>query len=703
MNRILAALCLIGLPIPVWAGPAVDGSAPNPAVPAVRAAQPPTVDGLLDDPCWKDAPVITGFTHDTRPASLDTEVRVLYGDREAFFAFTCHDPEPARIVAQQRKRNGGMDNDDSIAVGIDPLYDRNSAYWFRVNALGTQGEEIPGGSASKVQWRGDWRAASRITADGWTAELAIPFEILRYPRNQRVFGLMFERVVRRLLEGTNWPIRTFYYVHTNEARWTGVEPPRIQRKPMVMPYVLAATGSIQSSAGLDVKYTAENNATTLLTLRPDFATIEDVVQTIDFSYNPRWLDDRRPFFTEGGGYFGSGYGFYSRSISRVDGGLKSFGKSGPYTYAAMGVSTPHDGSDAIGYLSVDPNPTYGFTGGVVAQRNGPVYDDDGAVIGRTDNFVRHVAGHVWKPLQVNGIGAAFDFFCSTATGSSVENGGRGHAFSAQLNRYGGDGVLEYHARYNEVSPYYTANLAFLPERGYRDIGGDSGIGLRYRRGPVRRAYYWLSAGRTAYWNGGLWHNGGSVGVDADLMGDAHANIGLDMATRRNASTAADAATALTFHDRIANLSFGWRRSDTYRQGDIGARLGRQAGGPYTFVNIHQGVKLTDKLSGGVDASYLRLRGALDDVITQRVLLSALYEITSERSLALRLIGGKDRSRSRDAETSEWDADHTDLTNAYLAYRQELRKGADVFVLAGDPNPATAGIHSQIAIKYVVTL
>ncbi|HEY3266505.1 MAG TPA: DUF5916 domain-containing protein [Armatimonadota bacterium] len=699
MNLSRVALCSLVSAL-AHAAPLVDGSAPNPPVPAVVAADAPVIDGAIDDACWKDAPVITGFTHDTKPPSEETEVRVLCGADALYFAFRCRDSQPGRLIARQRKRNGKMDDEDVVAVGIDTRYDRKSAYWFSVSPIGTQAEDIPGGSAAKVQWRGDWRAASRIVPDGWTAELAIPYGILRYPRGQRTFGLMFMRRAARQMEESNWPIRTFRYVCDNEACLDGIRLPRAVPRPLVMPYALGAAGSIRSNAGVDVKYTSDRDVTALLTVRPDFATIEDVVQTIDFSYNPRWLADKRPFFTEGGDYFGSYYGFYSRTIGEVDAGMKAFGTVGAWRFAGMAAGRQGEGTSAIGNVRWEPNPTFGAGIEAIARRDEPLYDDDGARTGaKMDNTVLHASANYWKPLAVNGIDVSANYYRSSATGP----GGEGHVMGVDFNRYGGDGVREYYLGYAEVSPEYTARLAYLPERGFRNVILSTYDYWQVKKGPIRRVWQYAMLGREGYWDGGLWHREATAIGGVCFRNDTELDLGLTAYDRRRADTSAEAAGALLFRDRIIQPTFSWRASDIYRAGKLNARIGRQAGGPYTYVELSQGVRMTDRVSGSAGVSYVRMRGAVDDINTRRVTLSGLYEFSPERSVALRFIAGADRSASRDAPTDAWDRSRCHLANAFVAFRQELRKGADIFVLAGDPDPAAERIHSQIAVKLVQTL
>ena len=62
-------------------------------------------------------------------------------------------------------------------------------------------------------------------------------------------------------------------------------------------------------------------------LNPDFYNIEDVVETIDFTYTSRFLPVRRPFFSEGWGYFPPPFMFYSRLVEDVLAGTKFSGES----------------------------------------------------------------------------------------------------------------------------------------------------------------------------------------------------------------------------------------------------------------------------------------------------------------------------------------------------------------------------------------
>src|SRR5687768_15550682 len=74
----------------------------EPRLLATRANEPISLDGVLDEAAWAGAPVASGFVQNEpfegRPASFDTEVRVLYDDRAVYFGVFARDDQPGSLV-----------------------------------------------------------------------------------------------------------------------------------------------------------------------------------------------------------------------------------------------------------------------------------------------------------------------------------------------------------------------------------------------------------------------------------------------------------------------------------------------------------------------------------------------------------------------------------------------------------------------------
>lgn len=652
-------LLLMAAPVP---GATAQTELPqrNPIVPAMRAEVPPKIDGVLTPGEWDGAPVIEGFFHQLEPAPEGTRVRCYFDRTHLYFAFECDDSQPSAIRGQQKKRNGSMDEDDWVCVGIDALADRRTMYWFMVNPLGTQAEEIPGGAAAKIEWRGDWEAAAHRNERGWTTEIAIPFELLRYPPGQRRFGLIFRRRLSRLNQEWAWPIRCNYYTRDNQAVWEELETPVIRRRPLVMPYTIVGAGqNVRSDAGVDVKYTTQTNVTGLLSIRPDFQTIEDVIDTIDFSYNPRRLDDRRPFFMEGSSYFSDPRIFYSRTIGKVDAGLKAFGKLGRLSFGAMEVARVGEENNALLTATYDTSRYSDVGIGLVDHRR------DGVA-----NTVLKLRGSWWKPMRTNSLWVTGAVYRSLTSG---QPGGDGTMVTASVDRWNGWGELGWHLRYRLIPEEYEAMLGYVPEKGAQGVDGWLDYGREVKAGPLLSWSSSLEYDYTWRIGGGLFNRSLEPGIGVEFRNGMSSRVSYEWRDRP------------PHRDRVTGFRFGWNSRDIYRNGSIRYRFGRQASGDYRFLSIGQGFKVSDALSLRLGAEILRLDfddPAKKDDNRDQIVLTGLYDLSSERGIALRAVY------------------RNSGFNFYAAYRQEVRRGADIFFILGDPNADS--FKTRLALKMVNT-
>jgi len=143
----------------------------------------PVINGRLDDPAWKKAAELTGFSLlDTgEPALNQTKVLVLCNEVNLYVSFYCHDPQIKKIVAEVREgRDGPLWKDDCVELFLDPLNDGSTYYHFIVNSLGLQydGRCLAGEKTENGKWDGVWEAKTAKEKDYWTVEMAIPFATL---------------------------------------------------------------------------------------------------------------------------------------------------------------------------------------------------------------------------------------------------------------------------------------------------------------------------------------------------------------------------------------------------------------------------------------------------------------------------------------------------------------------------------------------
>ncbi len=155
----------------------------NVVIQAVRTAQAPVIDGQLSEECWRNAPVIGGFTVKSaqRPAQFQTQAYIVYDDTHVYIGVRCAEPDPGNIVvSQEMHREDDVFSDDSVEVLFSPHPARETYFQFGVNPSGAKFDAFRkhGGMAEFGDWKGEWQAKSVIGDDFWSCEIAIPFYTL---------------------------------------------------------------------------------------------------------------------------------------------------------------------------------------------------------------------------------------------------------------------------------------------------------------------------------------------------------------------------------------------------------------------------------------------------------------------------------------------------------------------------------------------
>ena len=346
---------------------------------AVRVDRAPKLDGTLDDPLWQSAKVITDFRqqepNEGEPASERTEVRILYTRHAVYFGIHCYDSQPSRIIATELRRDVSQDLDDHFEILIDSNHDRRGAYVFEVNPLGTQADgliveeqgDTNGGDFDRG-WDGVWTSEARITADGWTATIEIPFTTLNFTQSKDVvWGLNLKRFIRRKNEEDLWSAyrRTFGITKVSEAgELRGIQDIGSGRLFIVKPYGLVQydkqTGQdpkFPLTGGVDVKYGITSNLVLNLTGNTDFADTEVDLEPFNLTPFKVFIPEKRQFFLENAGLFSFDIGdqdqlFFSRQIGidpvtgqqvPINGGAKLTGILGRLELGIMDVDTRSSG------------------------------------------------------------------------------------------------------------------------------------------------------------------------------------------------------------------------------------------------------------------------------------------------------------------------------------------------------------------------
>lgn len=172
---------------------------------APKAAKPPVIDGVLDDPAWAKALTYEGmypFNTKDYVASPKTVWKVTWDDSHLYIAWDCEDKDLSDPV---RERDGAVWADDCVEVFILPDM-RFRAYWELV--IGPSGSIYDSIQCKEWdKWGCNQRTAENIAGlkvgitlrgtlnqhddvdEGYTVEVAVPFsELPGYSRAQPKVG-----------------------------------------------------------------------------------------------------------------------------------------------------------------------------------------------------------------------------------------------------------------------------------------------------------------------------------------------------------------------------------------------------------------------------------------------------------------------------------------------------------------------------------
>ena len=341
--------------------PAVAPAAPRADLRALRAATPPTLDGVLDDQVWTAAPLpaenwVSYNPLRGEPEQQRTRVWVAYDDRAIYFAFRCYDDEPGRIRSTITRRDNSW-NDDWVAVSLDSTRAGQVAYHMFVNPAGMQMDALQTSNEDTApDWI--WQSAGRIDEQGYVVEIRVPLESIRFTGGEDVrMNLMFFRRNSRLGISWAWP-------EIAPGRWVfdshvPVVFDRLEQ-PLLLEVIPSATMSTNQSrradaswidpvskgnVGASVKYGIMSTVTLDATVNPDFSQVESDAFQVEVNQRfPTFFSEKRPFFMEGMGLFNiAGQGgdstmrtaVHTRRIVEPSAGLKLTGTAGRQTFAVL--------------------------------------------------------------------------------------------------------------------------------------------------------------------------------------------------------------------------------------------------------------------------------------------------------------------------------------------------------------------------------
>jgi hypothetical protein len=465
----------------------------------VRAGGAITLDGVLDEAAWREAPIASNFIqNDPRegePATYDTEVRTVYDAEAIYFGVFAKDDQPGLLTVSDIKKDFNTGTSDGFSVIIDTFADRRNGYQFATNPAGAKwdAQMANEGRENNANWDGIWEVRTSVTETGWIAEIRIPFRTLKFGEaDPQTWGVNFERRVRRLNEDSYWsPLPRIYSLDrvSMAGTVTGMRGIRPGRNLRFKPYILGSTNAVTDNdlqrdgdVGFDVKYGVTSSLTWDFTVNTDFSQVEADEQQVNLSRFSLFFPEKRDFFLENSGIFqfgggGSGGGggggrqnasqdmrlFFSRQIGlSEDGesipilaGTRLTGRAGPYSLGVLNVQQRAEG----------PVPSTNFTA-LRVRRDILAASDVGVVL-----LNKEENGPSFN--RVTGVDANFRFGFLTIDGYAVKTfspasellPGTGEEFAARGHVNYQSRTWQFRGFYNVIGERFNDEMGFVPRRG----------------------------------------------------------------------------------------------------------------------------------------------------------------------------------------------------------------------------------------------
>jgi hypothetical protein len=357
----------------ILTGGLVWGAVARPEFPIFNTPVSPVIDGKLDDPGWEGAKISTDEWETYNPVhgeklAQKTDVWVAYDTRNLYFAFRCYDPEPSRIKTSISRRDKAF-NDDWVGLSLDAMNNGQVSYDMFVNPSGVQADILTSSSSGEdVSPDWVWESAGKRTADGYTVEIRLPLQSIRFKSGAEVrMGLLFWRRVSRLGSSVSWPAlqpgKSVFESHATAIFDELNQPRTIEVIPSVTysyNQSLDTPGRWQQAeskpdAGVTVKYGLSSSIAAETTLNPDFSQVESDAFQVEVNQRyPVFFSEKRPFFMEGMGIFSmagsTGDGnlwttVHTRKIVDPAWGLKLTGTVGKLTFGTLSAADQGTGRE----------------------------------------------------------------------------------------------------------------------------------------------------------------------------------------------------------------------------------------------------------------------------------------------------------------------------------------------------------------------
>ncbi len=283
-----------------------------------------TIDGVLSEAIWKKQLSIGNFKQNEpnngKKATQKTTIAITNDEAYLYVAAEIYSTKIAKNLTA--RDNSGIA--DYFGVIFDPFGANREAWAYLVTPANVQIDIKVTNSNNYGEWNAVWESAVKIYDNKWTIEFKIPFNSLRFPKeNLSNFSINFERFDAATNEDSFWnyvnaDVDGFLNQFGTLKGINKVNPPiNLSFFPFTsFVYEKSPDGISKNSfnGGLDVKYVYKNAYTLDISTIPDFSQAPSDDEILNLSPFEIKYDENRQFFVEGTELFDKGNYLYTRKI-----------------------------------------------------------------------------------------------------------------------------------------------------------------------------------------------------------------------------------------------------------------------------------------------------------------------------------------------------------------------------------------------------
>lgn len=275
------------------------------------------IDGNLNEEFWSDSKRYSDFKT-MQPtygnfSTNKTEVFLKQVNNSLYVAFNCNDTEPDKIRAVMSDRDNILNN-DWVSIEIDLFNTGESSIYLKVNPLGVQEDGTYDQSGSEdMSLDMVWESAALVHSEGYTVEMSLPFDNLRFPNEESfMMGLSFRRCINHTSEILSYP--EFNPAKGSRLKQNDVFEIRNLKFSIqvnVIPSLVMSYNETKHEGnwqykkdladfGLNTKVGISPELIIEATYNPDFSQVESDVGKVDINLrNSIYYPEKRQFFQEG--------------------------------------------------------------------------------------------------------------------------------------------------------------------------------------------------------------------------------------------------------------------------------------------------------------------------------------------------------------------------------------------------------------------